>query len=109
MEYSRIHQSRVRKIDQEISELITNSCISEEQVATLKDMWTDDCAELEHRAAQTWLRTERFLNKKKHDDEKRQESTLTNMSWEETLAQRLKKKPPARQIRAQQYYARSLW
>ncbi len=72
LEYSRIHQARVRNIDQEISELITSSCISEEQVATLKDMWTDDCAELEHRAAQTWLRTERFLNKKKHDDEKRQ-------------------------------------
>ena len=90
-EYSKIHQARVTKIDSEMKQLISQSCEDEEQATTLQEMWREETLEQEDMAAQLWLKTERFLNKKKHDDENKQEATLVTTSWAEILSRRSRK------------------
>ena len=91
IEYSKIHQGRVTKIDGEMKELISQSCEEEEQATTLQDMWREETLEQENMAAQLWLKTERFLKKKKHDDENKKEASLTSISWAEILSRRSRK------------------
>ena len=91
IEYSKIHQARVTKIDSEMKQLISQSCDDEEQATTLQEMWREETLEQEDMAAQLWLKTERFLNKKKHDDENKQEATLATTSWAEILSRRSRK------------------
>ena len=96
IEYSKTHQARVTKIDREMKELIFQSCEDEEQAATLHEMWREEILEQENMAAQLWLKTERFLTKKKHDDENKREASLTSTSWAEILSRRSRKsKRPA--------------
>ena len=95
-QYSKIHQSRVAAVDQEMKELVKSNWQSEDEVAIVLEMWQEETLEYEDKAAQTWVKTHKFLCKKKHEDEIRQEITLTDVSWQETLSQRLKKRPATR-------------
>ena len=81
LDYSKVHQSKVTKVDQGATQLIRDSCETEEQIQTLQEMWRDEISEQESRAAQAWTKTERFLCKKKHEDEVRNEETLTSTAW----------------------------
>ena len=65
LEYSKIHQARVAAVDQEINELLKNSCQSEEETNILQEWWRDETAEQENKMAQAWLKTERFSTEKK--------------------------------------------
>ena len=60
-------------------------------------MFLLSAAEQEMIAAQTWTKTERFLTRKKHEDEVKKEETLTSMSWEEMLKHRRKSRNTANQ------------
>ena len=97
IEYSKVHQARVQSIDGEMYNLISHSCKNEEETTALQEMWQEETLILEERAAQAWLKTERFLSRKKHDDENKQEATLAAMSWAEILSRRSKKKPTIHQ------------
>ena len=95
LQYSKTHQARVSAVDEEITQLIKDSCETDEEVSTLQDIWRDEAAEQEMRAAQTWSKTERFLTRKKHEDQVKNDTTLTSMSWDETLSRRHKTKNTA--------------
>ena len=109
LEYSKIHQARVTATDKTMSELIESSCQTQEEKSTLQQIWKDETSEQELRTAQAWLKTERFLSRKKHEDGLRNETTLTNISWDETLSRRLKRGRPAQQSAMQHYYYPSPW
>ena len=110
LEYSKIHQARVRSIDKTMTELIKKSCENEEETEALTLIWTDEASELEMRAAQAWSKTERFLIKKKHEDGLKNQNTLTEVSWDETLSRRLKTRHrPVQNRRIQYYYSPSPW
>ena len=51
-------------------------------------MWRHEAAEHETIAAQAWVKTERFLTRKKHEDKAKKEEILTSVSWDEKLSQR---------------------
>ena len=103
LEYSQIHQARVTTIDKTMHQLIESTCRNEEEASTLTHIWKDETSEQEMRAAQTWLKTERFLSRKKHEDGLRNQNTLTDTSWDETLSRRLKTRRSV-QHSAMQYY-----
>ena len=65
LEYSKIHQARVTNIDKTMHQLIESTCRNEEEASTLSQIWKDETSEQEMRAAQMWLKTERFLSRKK--------------------------------------------
>ena len=109
LEYSKIHQGRVAATDKTVSELIERSCQTEEEESTLKQIWKDETSEQELKVAQAWLKTERFLARKKHEDGLRNEITLTNIFWEETLSRRVKGRRPTQQSTMQYYHYPSPW
>ena len=110
LEYSKIHQARVRKIDKTMLDLIKDSCTNEDETTTLGQIWTDETSEQEMRAAQAWLKTERFLTKKKHEDGLKNQDALTDISWDETLSRRLKTRyRPVQNRPVQYYYSPSPW
>ena len=76
-----------------MSNLISGSCKTKEETTPLQEMWRQEALELEEKAAQAWLKTEKFLSRKKHDDEQKQEAKLAALSWAEILSRRSKKKP----------------
>ena len=90
LNYAKVHQSRVSAIDEEMKKLAKNSCETDEEASCLQSIWRHEAAEQETIAAQTWVKTERFLTRKKHEDKARKEETLTSMSWDEKLSQRRK-------------------
>ena len=109
-EYSKIHQARVRTIDKTMLDLIKDSCTNEDETTTLGQIWTDETSEQEMRAAQAWLKTERFLTKKKHEDGLKNQDALTDISWDETLSRRLKTRHrPVQNRPVQYYYSPSPW
>ena len=77
--------------------------IYEEEASTLTQIWKDETSEQEMRAAQTWLKTERFLSRKNHEDGLRNKNMLTDTSWDATLSRRLKTRR-SDQHSAMQYY-----
>ena len=110
MEYSRIHQARVVAADKKMHQLIIDSCKNEEELAAaLAQIWADETSEQEMRAVQGWTKIERFLNKKKHDDSLRNQETLTDTSWDETLSRRVKARRQTQQTTTQFYYYPSPW
>ena len=110
LEYSKIHQARVRTIDKTMLDLIKDSCTNEDETTTLGQIWTDETSEQEMRAAQAWLKTERFLTKKKHEDGLKNQDALTDISWDETLSRRLKTRHrPVQNRPVQYYYSPSPW
>ena len=109
LEYSKIHQGRVAATDKTVSELIERLCQAVEEESTLKQIWKDETSQQELKVAQAWLKTERFLSRKKHEDGLRNEITLTNISWEETLSRRVKGRRPTQQSMMQYYHYPSPW
>ena len=109
LEYSKIHQARAKATDKSMLELIKNSCENEDEISTLSQIWKDETTENEMRAAQAWLKTERFLTKKKHEDGLKDQNILTDISWDETLSRRLKTRHRPVQNRTIHYYSPSPW
>ena len=103
LEYSKIHQARVKTIDKTMLDLIKDSCTNEDETSALSQIWKDETSEHEMRAAQAWSKTERFLTKK-HEDGLKNQNVLTDVSWDETLSRRLKTRHRPVQNRAIQYY-----
>ena len=105
LEYAKIHQARVTAADNKMHQLIKDSCNDGLETTTLTQIWTDETLEQESRAVQSWNKIERFLTRKKHEDNQRNQTTLTDMSWDETLSRRVKARRSAQQTAIPYHYA----
>ena len=65
---------------------------NDDQNNMMREIWQQEVEINENRARDTWLRNERFLNKKKYEDEQRNVSVLADITWEEKLRSNDKQK-----------------
>ena len=90
-EYSISHFEKMKEIDKTMTKLISGICSKPEDAERLLKDWHSDTAKEENVSLQVWSRHENFLNRKKHEDELRNCTQLTNMTWRETLDNRYSK------------------
>ena len=84
-QYAQIHEARYKELDAEARNMISKSVETSDQDETMWKMWSDEAELNESRAKDTWSRNERFLKRKKYEDERRRLSVLTDITWEEKL------------------------
>ena len=87
-EYSISHFDKMKEIDNTMTKLISGICSKPEDKERLLKDWHSDTTREEEVSLQVWSRHENFLNRKKHEDELRNCTQLTNMTWRETLDHR---------------------
>lgn len=83
--YATTHRERYTNLDKEMSVLFESLISNEDQLETLIELWNQDNKPNEKRAYSLWSKNESFLNRKKHEDELKNEVTLSPITWTEKL------------------------
>ena len=91
-EYAQSHLENVRKIDKRTAELFRSKVDNDQQYSVLWEQWAKETRKEESRAQLLWTRNERFLRKKKHEDEQQGNGVLADTTWGEKLRSYGKKK-----------------
>ena len=91
-EYAQSHLENVRKIDKGTAELFRRKVDNDQQYSVLWEQWAKESRKEESRAQLLWTRNERFLKKKKHEDEQQGNGVLADTTWGEKLRSYSKKK-----------------
>ena len=91
-QYAQIHEARFKELDTEARQMINKWADTSDQDEMLSNMWKEETEANEARAQDTWNRNERFLKRKKYEDERHNLTVLTEITWEEKLDSYCKQK-----------------
>ena len=91
IEYSKYHFDKMKEVDNNMMNLISKICSNQEEEEKLLKDWHSDTTREEEISLQVWSRHENFLHQKKHEDELRNCTQLTDATWKEQLDRRYSK------------------